>query len=33
MIDPEIGKLISRMDYERMCIEELAEWKMSEPGL
>lgn len=30
IIDPEIGKLISREDYERMGVEELAEWELSE---
>ena len=30
IIDPEIGKLISRADYERMDVEELAEWELSE---
>jgi len=33
IIYPEIEELISREDHQRVGIDELAEWKMSEPGL
>ena len=33
IVDPELPGIISREDYEKAGVEELAEWKLSEPGL
>jgi len=31
IVDPELSGIISREDYKKAGVEELAEWKKSEP--